>query len=180
LQILFLNLVTDVFPALALGLGKGDAKIMKHEPRDPREAILTRRHWLTIGGYGLVITISVLASLVLSLSWLEMEKREAVTVSFLTLAFAQLWHVFNMRGSDSGFIRNDITRNPFVWGALALCCGLLFAAVYIPGLAKILKVVHPGTDGWLLVLIMSLLPWGIGQLSKAMYTITQDRNVTGR
>ncbi len=166
LQILFLNLVTDVFPALALGVGEGDPAVMRRPSRHPQEPILDRRHWLTISGYGLIITASVLGALALALLWLKMGHRQAVTISFLTLAFTQLWHVFNMRDSGSSFFRNDITRNPFVWGALALCTGLLLAAVYIPGLAGVLKVADPGVKGWVVVMVMSLIPWVIGQLHK--------------
>jgi Ca2+-transporting ATPase len=133
LQILFLNLVADVFPALALGVSEGDPTIMRQPPRDSSQPLLTRRHWLTIGGYSLVITLSVLAALALAITWFKMGERQAVTISFLTLAFAQLWHVFNMRESGSGFFRNEITQNPFIWGALALCVGLLLLAVYLPG-----------------------------------------------
>ena len=67
-----------------------------------------------------------------------------MTVSFLTLAFAQLWHVFNMRDKNSGFFNNAIVRNPFVWGALVLCSLLLAATVYVPLLAEVLNVANPG------------------------------------
>jgi Ca2+-transporting ATPase len=167
LQILFLNLVTDVFPALALGAGEGDPAIMKESPRDPREPILTRQHWLAIGGYGFVITLSVLGALALALIWLKMEEPQAVTVSFLTLAFAQLWHVFSMRDRHSSLLRNEITRNPWIWGALALCMGLLLLAVYLPGLSLVLKMASPGTRGWMLVIGMSLIPWVAGQCVKS-------------
>jgi len=168
LQILFLNLVTDIFPALALGVGKGDAGIMKYPPRDPGEPILTRRHWLAISGYGLAITASVLGVFAIGFTWLHMDTGQAVTVSFLTLAFTQLWHVFNMRESGSGFIRNDITRNSFVWLALALCFGLLLAAVYLPGISAVLKMVPPDKMGWLIMIIMSLVPLAIGQVLNSM------------
>ena len=163
LQILFLNLVTDVFPALALGVGEGDPSVMQRPPRAPRETILTRRHWYAIGGYGALITLSVFGAFALAFTWLQMEADSAVTVSFLTLAFAQLWHVFNMRDRGSSFWRNDITRNAFVWGALVLCVALLLAAMYVPGLAAILKVERLGAEGWLLVSAMSLLPLLVGQ-----------------
>jgi Ca2+-transporting ATPase len=166
LQILFLNLVTDVFPALALGVGEGDPGVMKRPPRDPEEPILTRRHWGAIGGYGLIITISVLGALGLAFNWLGMGEDQAVTVSFLTLAFAQLWHVLNMRDRDSSLLRNEVTRNPFVWGALVLCTVLLLGAVYIPVLADVLRVVDPGLKGWALVLVMSLMPLIVGQILK--------------
>ncbi|HXV78375.1 MAG TPA: cation-transporting P-type ATPase [Candidatus Binatia bacterium] len=170
LQILFLNLVTDVFPALALGVGEGDPAVMHRSPRDPQEAILTRCYWYAIGGYGALITVSVLGAFALAFTWLQMSAASAITVSFLTLAFAQLWHVFNMRDQGSGFWRNDVTQNAFVWGALALCIGLLLAAVYVPGLAVVLRVERLDLDGWSLVLAMSLLPWLIGQISKSRLT----------
>jgi len=167
LQILFLNLVTDVFPALALGVGEGDPAIMKDRPRDPEEPILTRQHWFAIGGYSLSITLAVLGALALALTWLDMGERQAVTISFLTLALAQLWHVFNMRDRGSGFVRNEITSNPFVWGALFLCVGLLLLAVYVPVLAGVLKLADPGARGWVLAIGMSLIPWMIGQILKS-------------
>jgi Ca2+-transporting ATPase len=166
LQILFLNLVTDVFPALALGMGEGDHQIMKQPPRNPHESIVTSRHWLAIGGYGLTITVSVLGALVIALMWLGMQETQAVTVSFLTLAFTQLWHVFNMRNRGSSFLRNDITKNPFIWGALGLCILLLLATVYVPVFANVLSLTHPGKEGWVLVLVMSSIPWLIGQIAK--------------
>jgi Ca2+-transporting ATPase len=164
LQILFLNLVTDVFPALALGVGEGEETIMKRPPSDPSEPILTRRHWLTMGGFSTLITITVLGALAVALAGLGMAQDRAVTISFLTLAFAQLWHVFNMRDSGSGFLDNEVVRNRWVWGALALCTGLLVAAVYLPGLNTLLKVEDPGLAGWVLILGASLLPWLAGQI----------------
>jgi Ca2+-transporting ATPase len=166
LQILFLNLVTDVFPALALGVGEGSAAIMDRPPRDPDEPIMTRQHWIAMGGYGFLITVAVLVSLLLAQQWLLMERERAVTVSFLTLAFAQLWHVFDMRDRGSSFTRNDVTENIYVWGALALCTLLLLAAVYAPVLSDVLQVRPPGLNGWGLVLGMSLLPWAVAQVLK--------------
>lgn len=168
LQILYLNMIGDVFPALALGIGKGDPSKMARPPRDPAESILTRQHWCAIAGYGLVIAAAVLGAFVLALEWLEMETKKAVTISFLSLAFARLWHVFNMRDSDTKFFRNDVTRNPFVWGALVLCSGLLMVAVYAPGLSLALHMVHPGKSGWFLIAGMSLVPLVIGQAWKAI------------
>jgi Ca2+-transporting ATPase len=165
LQILFLNLVTDVFPALALGVGEGSPALMRQAPRDPREAVLTRQHWRSIFVHGGVIATSVLAALALAVFQLEKPAAEATTVAFLTLAMAQLWHVFTMRHPQSGWIRNEITRNPWVWGALGLCLALLLAAVYWPPLAAILAVANPGAAGWATAVALSLVPWLAGQLS---------------
>lgn len=167
LQILFLNLVSDVFPALALGVGEGDRNVMKQPPQDPGEPILARRHWLDVGRYGFLMTISVFGALILALKWLGMGERQAVSVSFLTLAFTQLWHVFNMRDRGSNFLRNSITRNPFIWGALFICIGLLLVALYVPVLSDVLKLVNPGMKGWIIVIAMSLIPLMVGQFIKA-------------
>jgi Ca2+-transporting ATPase len=158
LQILYLNLVTDVFPALALGLGEGPADIMRRPPRDPREPILGRRHWLAIALSGTLITVAVLLAFGLALGHLRMSLDRAVSVSFLTLALAQLWHVFDMRGRGSALLANEVTRNRFVWGALALCLGLIGAAVWAPGIADLLRLTDPGAEGWGIVILASLLP----------------------
>ena len=101
LQILFLNLVTDVFPAFALGLGKGDRNVMHRPPRDPDEPIMDRSRWTLIGVLGGTITLATLGAFLLALEWLDLAPAEAVTVAFLTLALAQLWNVFNMRDADA-------------------------------------------------------------------------------
>lgn len=168
LQILFLNLVTDVFPALALGVGEAEEGVMQRPPRDPDEEIMMRHHWYAIGGYSTLITLAVLGALGLALGWLDMSREQAVTISFLTLASAQLWHVFDMRDVGTGLLRNEVSGNPYVWGALALCAVLLLLAVYLPVLSSVLSTVDPGANGWLLVLGMSLLPTLAGQILKEL------------
>ena len=164
LQILFLNAVNDVFPALALGVGEGNPVVMAHPPRDSQEPILTRRYWITIGVYGLIIAAAVLGVFAVSLQVLALKLDQAVTISFLTLAFARLWHVFNMRESGSDLLRNEITVNPYIWGALVICTGLLLAATYAPVLSTVLQLVDPGLQGWGLILGASLVPLVLGQL----------------
>ncbi|MEN6549097.1 MAG: cation-transporting P-type ATPase [Armatimonadia bacterium] len=164
LQILFLNLVTDVFPALALGVGEGEPGIMRRPPRDPHEPILATRHWIDIVIFGFTITVGVLGALGLSMFWLHLPEHEAITVSFLTLAVAQLWHVFNLRDPNSNWWRNDIVGNKYIWGAIALCGGLLVTALKLPVLANVLDLVNPGAMGLLVALGMSLLPLVVGQL----------------
>ena len=166
LQILYINAVNDIFPALALGVGKGSSTVMKRPPRDPSEPILTGKNWIGIGLYGLLIGVSVLAGFALGLTRLGWSVDRAVTCSFLSIAFARLWHVFNMREHASGFFRNEVTRNPFVWGALLLCIVLLLAAVYISPVATVLKVVDPGVAGWALIVAVSLVPVVVGQIVK--------------
>lgn len=164
LQILFLNIVTDVFPALALAASEGNPGIMKQRPRDSREPIVKKIHWLAVTGYGVIITAAVLTGLWLSLSLLKLPEKEAVTVSFLTLAFAQLFHVFNMREIGTGMVDNAIVRNRFVWGAVILCFCLTLMTLYLPILSTVLDVAYPGHWGMVLVLFLALLPLAIGQV----------------
>jgi len=163
LQILFLNLVTDVFPALALGFGEGAPGAMKRPPRPPSEPVLTRSHWTFIGGYGLLLTGSVLAGLYVALGPLGMEVGPAVSVSFLILGFGQIWHVFSMTERDSPLIVNEVTENGWVWGAVVLCVGLLLAAAYLPILSDVLRVTAPTLPVWGLVAGLSLAPLVAGR-----------------
>ncbi|MCP3935782.1 MAG: cation-transporting P-type ATPase [Actinomycetia bacterium] len=158
LQILFLNLVTDVFPALALGAGRGGANLMDRKPRDPEEQVLTRRHWMQLAWHAATITAAALGVLLIADRALDLAPAESVSLSFLTLAFAQLWHVFNMAAPGSSPLRNEVTSNRWIWGALGLCTILLLAATYVPGLAGILDLSRPTPGQWLLVLGFSLLP----------------------
>ncbi len=158
LQILFLNLVTDVFPALALGVGPEQPSLMKTAPRPASERLLTRRHWLEIGLYGVVMAVVVLSAMAIALLYLGFDRGKAVTVAFCTLALAQIWHVFNMRSGQSRLFDNEIIRNIWIWLALGLCLMLMLAAVYLPPLSNVLRLTDPGRSGWLLILVTSLVP----------------------
>ncbi len=164
LQILYLNVVTDVFPALALGMGKGDPDVMKREPRPRHESVLNRGHWVAVGGWSVVLAICVMAGLVVAFYGLGFNQAHAVTISFLTLAFAKLWFVFNLRRPGSSLFNNEIVKNPYVGGAIVFCAFLLLAAVYLPVISDVLKTENPTWPGWLIVLGMSLMPFVFGQV----------------
>ncbi|MDH3665763.1 MAG: cation-transporting P-type ATPase [Paracoccaceae bacterium] len=168
LQILFLNLVTDVFPAFALGVGAGDATILQRPPRDPRKPILTRSVWILIVIAGLAITATTLAGFVLARTWLGLEGDATVTVSFLVLAFAQLWNVFNMRDPRVPLFKCDIIRNQFVWAALSGCTLLLVLVVHIPPLAGALHLSPLPMQVWGIVVVLSLLPVVLVQAGKVI------------
>ncbi|MEE4161991.1 MAG: cation-transporting P-type ATPase [Woeseiaceae bacterium] len=168
LQILFLNLVTDVFPALALGVGEGAPRLMQERPRPFDEAILTRRHWTRIALHGVVLALTVLGAMALAVFQLGFDADRAVTVSFCTLALAQLWHVFNMREDMRAVFSNEITRNIWVWAAVFVCVVLVLLAVYVPVIADLLDLVDPGPAGWAVILAMSLLPLVTAPLVRAL------------
>ncbi|HEY7645732.1 MAG TPA: cation-transporting P-type ATPase [Hyphomicrobiales bacterium] len=158
LQILFLNLVTDVFPAFALALGEGERDVLDRPPRNPKESILGRRQWLTVALHSLALTAATFGSMAVAQLGLELDSRSVVTVTFLTLAFAQLWHVFDMRRARANVFRNEITRNRWVWAALVLCSVLLIAPAYTPSLAHVLHLAPPTSTMWSVILGFSLAP----------------------
>lgn len=176
LQILYLNVLTDVFPALALGVGPSSGGEMRESPRDPGESVLTRRHWAETAGWAGLIAACVLTSLMVGQHVVGLNEQEAVTVSFLTLAFGKLWFTFNLRRPTSGILRNEVTTNPWVWGAIALCIALLFAAVYVPGLSELLQTRRLGADGWTLLLGMSFVPLLVGQVVREVQRRTGGRD----
>lgn len=164
LQILFLNFVTDVFPAFALAAGEGEDDVLDRPPRQPNEAILTKAQWVSVAVYGAAISGATLLALISSIRWLGLAAEQATTVSFVTIALAQLWHTFNMRESGSGFWYNSVTQNRFVWYATALCLALLFAGINVPLLSETLEIASIGMEGWALAIGFSLLPVSAGQL----------------
>ncbi|MBT8077975.1 MAG: HAD-IC family P-type ATPase [Gammaproteobacteria bacterium] len=168
LQILFLNLVTDVFPALALGVGEGSSGLMREKPRPADEPVLTRAHWLRIAFHGTVIALTVLAAMALAQYQLGFDTTTAVTVSFCTLALAQVWHVFNMRDDMRRVFDNEITRNPWVWAAVSICLALIAAAVFTPLMSSVLQLTNPGASGWLLIVAMSLVPLAVAPLVRRL------------
>ncbi len=175
LQILYLNVLTDVFPALALAVGRGSDDVMAQPPRPRDEAVLTAAHWREIVGWSLVLASSVLAASAVATFVLGMEPLQAITVSFLTLAFGKLWFTFVLRAPGTGVLRNDVVRNPWVWAALAACVPLLLAAVYLPGLSDVLRTRAPGASGWALLLGLSLVPFAVGQAVRARQARAADR-----
>ncbi len=158
LQILYLNLVTDVFPAFALAMGEGERDVLQRPPRDPKQPILGSAQWTAIALQSFVLTAGTFAALALAQLGLNLDSRSVITVTFLTLAFAQLWHVFNMRGPRSGVLVNEVTRNPWVWAALALCSVLLAAPPYIAPIADVLHLAPPTAIMWAIILGLSLAP----------------------
>lgn len=162
LQILWLNLVTDTFPALALAVEPREVDVMKRPPRDPEEAILSRSFLGTIVIYALMITLSTLAAFLLALERGLLER--AVTVAFMTLALAQGFHLGNARSAGSVLSVQRVGANRWALGALALVIGLQLAAVYAPWLAGVLGVVPLTLGDWGLVLPAALLPAVVGQL----------------
>lgn len=168
LQILFLNLVTDVFPALALGVGKGDKKVMEQPPRDPKESLLTKKHWISTGVYGLTITATVLAVIIYSWHYTHFSKEVVNNMAFYTLIVAQLLNVFNLPKRHRSFFNNEVTTNNWIWIALIFSLGIVIVVYHIPIISEVLSLVPLTATQLITIGIFALIGLGITQLLKRM------------
>ncbi|WP_229254054.1 cation-transporting P-type ATPase [Dyadobacter sp. NIV53] len=158
LQILFINIVTDVFPALALGVGKENNHLMKKLPRDPKKSIIEKSDWRKILYYALVMTASVLVVYWLAINHFGLSQKEGNTITFFALSLSQLLHVFNLYSGKGRFYSNEITANKFVWLATALCILLLLGTYYIPFLRMILNLQLLNARAFGLILLAGTIP----------------------
>ncbi len=155
LQILFVNIVTDVFPALALGVGRENGALMQRPPRAPNSSLLSRSDWQQVVFYAVVMTIAVLGPYGYARWQWGYTAAQCSTLAFYALCWTQLLHVFNLySGSRASLFTNEITRNRYVWLALLLCVGLLLLTYYVPHLRTILAI-QPIDQRVLLLLIGS-------------------------
>jgi Ca2+-transporting ATPase len=145
-------------------MGEGERDVLKRPPRNPKEPILARAHWIAIVLQSLALTAGTFVALALARLGLSLDSRSVVTVTFLTLAFAQLWHVFNMRHSRSGILQNEVTRNPWLWGSLLLCIVLLAAPPYLAPMAHVLHLAPPTLAMWVIILASSAAPLVVTQI----------------
>ena len=171
LQILFINIITDVFPALALGVGKDNKKLMQSPPRDPKQPILQLADWKRIVFYALVMTISVLGVYWFATRQLGLSTQEGNTITFYALSLAQLLHVFNMYSGKKRFFINEITRNKFIWMALILCILIMFTTNYNPFLRQILSLQILEIQSMELILAAGILPILVIQTVRIFFPI---------
>jgi Ca2+-transporting ATPase len=160
LQLLWLNLVTDTFPALALAMEPAETDVMARPPRRPEDAILSRPFLMTIVFYAALITISTLAAFVWAL---QTSAPHASTVAFMTLAFAQTAHLGNARSERIVLHPGPATANPFALAGAGISIALQLAAALVPPLASLLHVTPLGRVDWMVIVGFALVPAVVGQ-----------------
>ncbi len=168
LQILFLNLVTDVFPALALGVGKGEKGIMDDPPRRSKEPILTGRLWSMTALYGLIMTLAVVGIAFFASRYLGLGPAKVNNLGFYTLVYVQLLNVFNVSLRNRSLLRNQVSANPWVWAALLLCVLIMAMAYMIPVTQRTLSLVPLTWDDFKWVLIFGSAALAVNQLLKRL------------
>jgi len=166
IHILWVNLVSDGFPALALGVDPVDPKIMERSPRKPDESVVTKqRGWLMLAQGAFIAICSLLAfSFVLFIEKEGIER--ARTAAFIVLACSQLFHSFNCRSMTESLFKIGVFTNKKLILATGVSFLLQMAVVYIPFLQKIFKTQPLGLFDWVLVVAISSFPLWAMELVK--------------
>lgn len=127
-QLLFINLLTDSLPALAVNMEKPTGDLLNQKPRSPKEGILTKDFMQTLGIQGALIAVATMAAFYLGM---QINNGMACTMAFATLCLARLFHGFNCRGSRSIF---RLPSNPYSVGAFFVGTLLLMLVLFVPAL----------------------------------------------
>jgi Ca2+-transporting ATPase len=138
LQILWINLLTDGLPALALGVEPAEADVMRRPPRSKEEGVLTRRMWAYVLAAGGLLGVLCLA---VALPLYRAGDPSWRTALFTTLTFAQMAHVLSIRSARETLLRRGIFTNRALLLAVALTVLLQLAAVYAPPMQRIFRTV---------------------------------------
>ncbi|MFD2612913.1 calcium-translocating P-type ATPase, SERCA-type [Paenibacillus gansuensis] len=178
IQILWVNLVTDGLPAMALGVDQAEKDLMQHKPRSAKENIFARRLGWKIISRGALIGVCTLAAFWLVLRENPDDKAQLVlaqTVAFATLVMAQLIHVFDCRSSRSIFHRNPFQNKLLVLSVISSVL-LLLGVVYIEQLQPIFKTVPLHLKEWIIVFIFAGIPTFLMGLGSVMSTSKKKKD----
>jgi Ca2+-transporting ATPase len=167
LQILWLNLLTDTFPALALAVEPGEADVMRQPPRDPKAQILFPAMLRQVGIYGALIAGCTLAAYAWGLT-ASGDAARASTLAFLTLAYGQIFHLGNARSDDPVVRWRRAVANRSALAAVGVAGGLQVLAITYPPLTQVLGVARPDAIDLLVAFGLALVPAVIGQAIKAL------------
>mgnify|MGYP002673888045 FL=1 len=163
IQLLWVNLVTDSLPAIALGLEKAENNIMNRLPRNPRKSLFADGLWGKITTEGVMIGMLTLVAFSIGNNLYSIEVGR--TMAFLSLGILELVHSFNIKGEESIF-KTGLFENRYLVGAFVLGTLLQVVVVVISPLAQIFDVVPLNSVQWLMTAIISILPVVIVELQK--------------
>jgi P-type Ca2+ transporter type 2C len=176
-QILWINLVTDGAPALALGVDPADAGVMNQPPRPRGEGAITRRMWAGIFFVGAVMATGTLIVLDASLPGGLIEGSGSLgyaqTMAFTTLMMFQLFNVVNAR-SDERSAFSGLFRNHWLWAAIGLSLLLHVAVIYVPFLQEAFSTVSLSASDWLRCLLAASSVLWLRELSKFVTRATSQ------
>lgn len=171
-HLLWINLITDCFPALALGLEKSESDIMKKKPRDPKEGIFAGGMGFDVAFQGAVVTILVMISYLVghrieSGVWEFVNSADGTTMAFLTLSMVEICHSLNMR-SRRGSIFKLNSHNVFLYGAMLVSLILTTVVIEVPFIAKAFQFTPIDFTEYLIALGLAVLIIPIMEIVKAI------------
>lgn len=171
-HLLWINLITDCFPALALGLEKSESDIMKKKPRDPKEGIFAGGMGFDVAFQGVVVTILVMISYLVghrieSGVWEFVNSADGTTMAFLTLSMVEICHSLNMR-SRRGSIFKLNSHNVFLYGAMLVSLILTTVVIEVPFLAKAFQFTPIDFTEYMIALGLAVLIIPIMEIVKAI------------
>jgi Ca2+-transporting ATPase len=175
IQLLWLNLVTDGAPALALGLEKGDPDIMKRPPRPTKEPVINRDMLLGIIAIPIADTIAVLGAFVMALNHFPGRVEAAQTVAFATLICSELLRAYTSRSEYYSVFSLGLTSNKWMMYATGFSLLLLLATMYIPFLQPFFGTIPLGLNDWLMMLPFMFVAPITAEIIKAILRRRADR-----
>lgn len=174
IQLLWINLVTDSFPAIALGMEPAEKDIMNRKPNDSKKSIFADGLWEKIFVEGFMIGILTLFAFSLGNKLYGLQVGR--TMAFISLSMLELVHSFNVRSEESLF-KAGLFKNKYLIGAFLIGTILQVGVVVIPKIADIFDVVLLNNKQWIYTAIISILPLVIVEIQKKINTIRFERPV---
>ncbi len=165
IQLLWLNLLTDAFPALALGMEAKEPDIMKKMPRKPNEPIMDKRMKWQIAIQSIFMTVAVLSIFVFSLNN-NPNLEVAQTYAFTTLIFSELLRAYTSRSETLSVFRIGFFSNKFMVGGTLISFLLLLLVIYVPGLREIFDTVKLSFYDWDIIVLFGIIPFIAAEISK--------------
>jgi Ca2+-transporting ATPase len=171
-----------VFPALALAVEPSAEDAMQQPPRDPKQRLVTPAMVGLIVWQGMMLAAVTLVAFMVGMRWYGIAEEgldHTVTMAFMTLALAQVFHAFNAR-SERRSALHGLSANKWLWAATCVCVLLQLAAVYVPLLQRVLRTTALAPADWGVVLVCSLAPIMIVETSKLARRVLGSRADRGR
>ena len=168
IQLLWINLVTDSFPAIALGMEPAEKDIMNKKPNDNKKSIFADGLWEKIFVEGFMIGILTLFAFSLGNKLYGLEVGR--TMAFISLSMLELIHSFNVRSEES-LIKAGLFKNKYLIGAFLIGTILQVGVVIIPKIAGIFDVVPLNNKQWIYTAVISVLPLVIVEVQKKINTV---------
>ncbi|MCR2032547.1 calcium-translocating P-type ATPase, PMCA-type [Anaerofustis stercorihominis] len=169
-HLLWINLITDCFPALALGMEKAESDIMKRPPRDSNEGIFAGGMGVNIALQGIMVTVITLLAYFIghymeSGVWEIVNSADGMTMAFLTLSMAEIFHSFNMRSLDKS-IFNIKGQNKYLLLAMLASLICTTAVIYVPFLSSAFGFEHISIMEYAVSILLAVLVIPIVEISK--------------